>query len=961
MKFENQNIPKKFKVLILAFFYFLAGYLSLKLAIFPGGITPVFPASGIAFVGIYFWGYRVWPGIIFGSIGIDYAVWMTDQDTGSFHPSMISMGIAVGATLQALFVVWSFKKFCDPPQFLNKTQSILWFIALPTGIGCLISPLLGTGTFYLSGFEEWDQFWIHISCGWLAESAGILLIVPIAWITFFKSSSIDFPKQVNVVEYFIFSLSLFIAGQIVFGTIIGNPHYPLVYSLFPFLVWAVFRFGPKATLITCLAICCFSIWGSLNEGGPFVGRSNFETLILLQAYCWFVMVTALVAIGAVTERVISEKKLKFEKARLKLITDKIPILISFIDQDCRYQFLNKAYENWFGMSQIEILGKKVKEVLGIDSFNKINPFIKGALEGIPQSFEIYIPHKSGESRYMSASYVPHFNPSEEIGGFFAFIQDLSERKKAEEEIAERERQLKSILDNTPAIVYMKDLQGRYLLINKKCEEILGVKNEEIIGKKAHEIVPREVAEQFLKNDREVVEKLGPIEVEEQIPYNGSFKTVYSVQFPLRNGKEAPYGICGISTDITERKIAEKKLQDYKDQLENLVLERTKELTQANQKLNEITNELQISEERTKFALEATTDGFWDWNLETDEVFFSDSWMKSLGFSPGELAPHLDTWKKLVRPEHMPKVMEALNLHLEGKTPFYQCENQLLTKFGSWRWNLDRGKVVKRDANGKPIRMVGSDTDITERKLAEEKLKKSQDQLVHMEKLSALGKLTGSIAHEFNNPIYGTKIILEQLRDEANLSDQQRKGLSLAIKECYRMTELIGKLRDFYQPTSKKREKVNIHNLLFDVLLLLKNRFKEKKIVIVNEFDESLPDITVVGDQIKQVFLNIIQNAEDAFIKPSINNRIRIRTESKGSNLYIRIQDNGVGILEEDIKNIFDPFFTTKLAVKGTGLGLSISHGIIKDHGGNIRVKSKLSKGSTFSIELPIKENENEKP
>jgi len=1134
----------KVKVFLLALAYFLSGYFSLKVLMVSGSLAPIIPTAGISFLGIYFFGYRAWPGIMFGSIGLDFVLWFEASDFDYVNQPIISLGVAAGATLQALLVTWSFKRICNPSKFLHEAKSGILFVVLPSGLCALVSPVIGTLVIYLNGAEDWSNFLMYLIAGWLSESVGILMLIPFLWIYFYSLSSIKWND--NIFEFFVFCFSLFTVNQIVFGKIIGNPHYPLVYLLFPFLVWAILRFNTLITLVTSFFICCFAIWGTLNGSGPFVGRSNLEALILLQTYCWFVMATALMLIGAVEERVSSENKLKesnkllgsireiqneymteiqpkilfkdllekfidftdsafgfigeilrddkgapylktysiidiawdestrkiydenfeigfefrnmetlfgevilsekpvisnfpdldlrshglppghpelksflgipihvdkqlvgmvgvanrfkdyedevikfldplistsgqlilkfrketerfeiqnqldFEQKRLKLITDKVPFLISFVDRDYRYQFVNETYEKWFGVKKEEVIGKTGEELLGSDVFKEIKSFVEGALEGVPQFYETFLTFKSGDQRYVAASYIPYLNSSNEVEGFFVFVQDLTDRKKAEEEIAERERQLKSILDNTPTILYMKDMQGRYLLINKKCEEVIGIKNEKIVGKTTSEVFPKEIADKLLEHDQIVMDKLMPNEVEEQIPHNGSFKTVFSVQFPLRYDDGTPYGICGISTDITERKLAEKKLQDYKDQLESIVQERTKELTKANQKLNEITAELQINEERTKFALDATTNGFWDWNLETDEVFFSDTWMESLGYKPGDLDPSLDSWKKLVHPLDMPKVMAALTPHLEGKTPFYQCENRLLSKSGDWRWNLDRGKVVKRNAKGDPIRMVGSDTDITEWKKSEEELKKSQDRILHMEKLSALGKLTGSIAHEFNNPIYGTKIILEQLRDEAHLSDQQQNGLKLAIKECYRMADLIAKLRDFYQPTSKKRERVDTHDLLFDVLLLMKNKLKEKKITVVNEFAETLPEVIVVGDQIKQVLLNVIQNAEDSFLDSSIKNEIRIKTEVSGSNLCVHVQDNGIGISKEYIKNIFDPFFTTKAAVKGTGLGLSISHGIIKDHGGSIEVKSKFGKGSTFSIKLPIKDAENEK-
>ena len=136
--------------------------------------------------------------------------------------------------------------------------------------------------------------------------------------------------------------------------------------------------------------------------------------------------------------------------------------------------------------------------------------------------------------------------------------------------------------------------------------------------------------------------------------------------------------------------------------------------------------LRRSEERLRLALTVASDGYWDWNVRTGEVFFSPRWLETLGYEPGDLEPHVDSWKRLVHPDDMPRVTEALDAHFEGKTPIYACENRLRTKTGVYRWNLDRGRVVSRDADGRPLRMVGIDADITLRKQAEEALRDSRE-------------------------------------------------------------------------------------------------------------------------------------------------------------------------------------------------------------------------------------------
>jgi len=201
MNLENKQIPIVVKVFLLALAYFLSGYIGLKLTILSIGVTPIWSAAGVAFIGIYFWGFRVWPGVVLGSIGIDLAVWIETANTNSFHPSLISVGVALGASLQALFVVWSFKKFCNPSQFFNNVQNVLWFAVLPTGIGAFISPVLGTLTIYLSGFGDWNSFNAYVASGWLAESTGILIVVSLIWLLVFDKSPFVFNKNLRGLEF----------------------------------------------------------------------------------------------------------------------------------------------------------------------------------------------------------------------------------------------------------------------------------------------------------------------------------------------------------------------------------------------------------------------------------------------------------------------------------------------------------------------------------------------------------------------------------------------------------------------------------------------------------------------------------------------------------------------------------------------------------------------------------------
>ena len=264
-------------------------------------------------------------------------------------------------------------------------------------------------------------------------------------------------------------------------------------------------------------------------------------------------------------------------------------------------------------------------------------------------------------------------------------------------------------------------------------------------------------------------------------------------------------------------------------------------------------------------------------------------------------------------------------------------------------------------------------EITERKLAEEalqalnkelekkveertyELQESQKQVLHAEKLAEIGKLSASIAHEFNNPLQGILTILRGVRKRAILEKEDIDLMDGAIGECDRIKNLICCLQDFNQPSSGKKVFMDVHQSLDAILLLQKSDLKGRKIAIVLNYADNLPQILAVCDQVKQVLLNLLTNAADACLKSG--GAITVSTWQKDQMVAVAIKDTGVGINPDDIGDIFRPFFSTKPEVKGTGLGLSVSYGIVKNHNGEIQVESQLGEGATFTVLLPIKGTE----
>ncbi|MEJ2691330.1 MAG: response regulator, partial [Deltaproteobacteria bacterium] len=187
------------------------------------------------------------------------------------------------------------------------------------------------------------------------------------------------------------------------------------------------------------------------------------------------------------------------------------------------------------------------------------------------------------------------------------------------------------------------------------------------------------------------------------------------------------------------------------------------------------------------------------------------------------------------------------------------------------------------------------------------LEKTHEQLLHAEKLSAIGRLSASIAHEFNNPLFGIQSVLEGLEKNNALNAQERELIALALSECQRVKKLILNLRDFNRPTSKKKQEVDVHALLNDIIMLINKEYKKSRISLDRRYAENLPPISVVPDQIKQVFLNLLTNAKD--VMEATGGRVTVATEYFDGKIGIRFSDSGPGINPDILSHIFEPFYT----------------------------------------------------
>ncbi len=393
------------------------------------------------------------------------------------------------------------------------------------------------------------------------------------------------------------------------------------------------------------------------------------------------------------------------------------------------------------------------------------------------------------------------------------------------------------------------------------------------------------------------------------------------------------------------------------------------------------------ERRLDLALWGGELGLYDWDLATDAVVYDQGLLEMLGYSREQFPARIDTWEALVHPDDIGDVMWRLEAHLTDSCGSFEVEHRLLAQDGRWRWTLHRARVVERDADGAALRLIGVIQDVDRRRRAERQLRQANEllerrvaersvelerarreadslerQLAQLQRLEAVGRLAGGVAHDFNNMlsvINGYSELALQRLDE----DHPARRAVLRIKAAGdKSAALTGKLLAFSRKQLLAPRVIDLADLLDDLQSYLDRLIGEK---VELEFSRSAPlgRVEVDPTQLEQAILNLAVNARDAMpsggrltvgmcdvdLGPEDARRLDL---PPGPYAQIMVADTGCGMDADTVAQIFEPFFTTKAPGEGTGLGLPSVHGFVRQSGGAIEVDSRVGEGSSFRIYLP---------
>jgi len=631
----------------------------------------------------------------------------------------------------------------------------------------------------------------------------------------------------------------------------------------------------------------------------------------------------------VTEKIRADEARRESEEKYRALFDASSDSIVVFDMEGRIIDCNRAALVSGGYERDELVGKLFSELdvmVDPDTMKKLAGYYADLQKGRSSfSFENRGRRKNGEVRWFD-THISLLREGAIAGQFQCISRDIIERKRAEEILRESEERYQAFFDAASDMVFLKDENFRYLLLNKANAEFFGRPASELAGKDDFELMPREMAESCRMSDMNALEANGIVTTNEQVG-----DRVYETRkFPVRL-KEGKTGVGAFIRDITESKRTEEALRESEEKMRTIT--------------GSARDAIVMIDENGNVSF---------WNPAAADIF---------GYSAQEVVgKELHTILAPARfHDSYREGFEQFKLTGEGAAVGKTLELVAVRKNGvEFPIELSLSAIRLRNGWG----AVGIVRDITERKREAEEKENLHRQLVQSQKMESIGTLAGGVAHDFNNML---AVILgnAQLAGMDLPPDSPVRGAIDEIENAaLRAKELTMKLLTF-----ARKEKLNVRNMAVNAMLAdlaaFLQRSVPKKIEIKTALTSNPPVVSMDANQMYQVFLNICTNACDAMpdggtltiesSKVSIDEEYAKQHNEAvpGEYCLVQISDTGVGMISEVRKRIFDPFFTTKGAGKGTGLGLSVSYGIVKNHGGFIGVYSEPGRGAGFKVYLPV--------
>ena len=614
----------------------------------------------------------------------------------------------------------------------------------------------------------------------------------------------------------------------------------------------------------------------------------------------------------------------------KSIVDSIPLHIYFKDANRRYVLCNKSLAEFIGVDRDELLGKHSSEV----EKGKFISFYQDDEEevistGKSQRHE-RLNYFNYENRWYDSQHIPMVGNHGNVSGVIGILRDVTEKRERENELLIKSA---AISESINAIA-LCGLEGNITYVNQSMVNLMGCSNESrLLDRNISELMSNEGNEYEIIQHQIFKQRRWQGELVLMQDTGRSFYVQLSAAL-LNDVKGRPCGILVSLIDISEQKRA----------MDALVR----------------------SEETFSKAQEIAHIGSWDWDMESNELSWSDEIYRIFGLQPKEFEATYEAFLACVHPEDQKQVIDAVSAAIADKEIAYSVEHRVVWRDGTERVVHEQGKVY-RNSSDKPIRMIGTVLDITERKQVEEELERHRAdlqglvedrtreleaahvELIKSERLATLGKLTAMVSHELRNPLGAMKPSLYLIAKKVSGDENLKKALERLDRNISRCDHIIDELLDFTRFSVLNAQELDLESWLKELAM---EQAVPAGITVREDFRLGGEAVSFDPGRLARAVINLMENAIHAMQeKQGTEHTLTLSTSKVDNRWEISVSDTGGGIPKDILGKIHEPLFSTKGF--GVGLGIPAVQQIMEQHGGGMMIKSEEGRGTKVTIWLPV--------